>query len=97
MGIHAFSSNSCLLRAVLASTNAQYGNGARQYENKCSHEGHSSGEMERTWALTTADLGSKAALSVKLEYPHPAHSVIDNRTLWEGLLNAVCIYLFNLP
>lgn len=46
----------------------QSGNGARQYVNKCSHEGHSSGEMERTWALTTADLGSKAALSVKLEY-----------------------------
>lgn len=46
----------------------QSGNGARQYVNKCSHEGHRSGEMERTWALTTADLGSKAALSVKLEY-----------------------------
>lgn len=43
----------------------QSGNGARQYVNKCSHEGHSSGEMERTWALITADLVSKAALSVE--------------------------------
>lgn len=40
----------------MASTNAQSGNGARQYENKCSDEGHSNGEIERTWALTSADL-----------------------------------------
>lgn len=70
MSIHAFSSNGCLLRAVTASTNALPGNGVRQHENKCSLEGHSNGEMERTWALTMADLGSKAAISVKLEYWH---------------------------
>lgn len=57
MGIHAFNSNSRLLSAVLASTNAQPGNGARQYENKCSHEGWSNGDKGRTWPQQTCIQG----------------------------------------
>lgn len=53
--------------------------------------------MERTWALSTADLGSKVASSVKLECWLLVHKVADNRECVRRLLSAMLIYLFSPP
>lgn len=73
----------------MASTNALLRNGARQCKNRYSWGGHRHREMERTWALTTADLRLKAASSVELERWHLVHRAIDNSDRL-GMLWVLC-------